>query len=412
MKSLLAIALLGIALPCRAEPPPAAAVGAEATITADFKAFDPAFVAKRRMRIERAEVLAKRLSASEARGEPNDCAYQTLFETRSLLISSADFIQIDHRLNDLEQALAHPSADRSDITGLRGGCYDAWWLKLYATYAWLDAHAPDEPKPHSFPAFLKPVDTPTKLAAYLEPLAISNVRVDGVDREREFNDSLATLLQIIIRGRPENYTIDPALRAALIDLVLNRFRDPATAYWGETYVRDGRRVFVPSLSITFHIVSYLKGRVPDLPKVLVTTLAMKRLDYPSGWLWHGAYWNHNDMDVVTLFRLAWPVATWGQKREMADEINRMLIFCLNHSLRPDGSFRAITPDGSQEDAEYYGASFLARIGYFDPANRFWTSRNFPGAQRVRLRILAFARAHASSGPTGDDYRSTIAALRR
>ena len=410
MKALPAIALIALALPCRAETPPPAAVGAEAAITADFTVFDPEFIARRGARAARAEALALRVSDAEARGEPNDCAYQILFETRSLLISSADFAHIDHRLADLQRTLEHPQSDLTDDKGMRGACYDAWWLKLYATYAWLDAHAPDEPAPHPLPAFLEPVETPAKLVAYLEPLAISNVRADGVDHEREFNDTLASLLQIIVRGRPQNYTVDPTLRTALIDLVLNRFRDHATGYWGETYVRDGRRIFVPDLSITFHVISYLKGLVPDLPQVLATTLSMKRLDYPSGWLWQGQYWNHNDMDVVTLFRLAWPSATPGQRKEMAEEINQMLVFCLNRSLRPDGSFRAVTPDGSQEDAEYYGASFLARIGYFNPAYRFWTGRSFPEAPEVRARILAFARAHASSGPTGDAYRSTIATL--
>ena len=403
--------LAALALSCRAAiPPPATAIGAEAAITADFTGFDPAFIDKRRIRVARADALAERLAAAEARGENNDCAYQILFETRSLLISSADFDHIDRRLSDLRRSLAHPRADQTDVEGMRGACYDTWWQKLYATYAWLDAHAPEEPASHPLPAFLAPVATPDKLRKHLEALAVSNVAKEGVDHERELNDTLASLLQMIVRGRPENYAVDPTLRAALLDQVLNRIRDPATGFWGETYIRGGHRVFVPSLSITFHVVSYLKGRVPDLQKVLVTALAVKDLDYPSGWLWRGGYWNHNDMDVATLFRLAWAGAAREQWAEMSAEIDGMLAFCLTRSLQADGSFRPLTPDGSQEDAEYYGAAFLARIGYFDPAERFWTTRDFPEAPRVKVKILAFARRHAASGPTGDTYKSTIGAL--
>ena len=37
------------------------------------------------------------------------------------------------------------------------------------------------------------------------------------------------------------------------------------------------------LSLTFHIVSYLDGAVPDWPKLLDTTLAIKDRRYPNGW---------------------------------------------------------------------------------------------------------------------------------
>jgi hypothetical protein len=79
-------------------------------------------------------------------------------------------------------------------------------------------------------------------------------------------------------------------------------------------------------------------------------------------------------------------------------------------LQPDGSFKVHVADGSIEDAEYYGTSFLARIGYFDPAQRFWTDREFPDAAEVKKRILGFVSGHKGSGPTGDDYHSTLELL--
>ena len=79
-------------------------------------------------------------------------------------------------------------------------------------------------------------------------------------------------------------------------------------------------------------------------------------------------------------------------------------------LQPDGSFKVNIADGSLEDAEYYGTSFLSRSGYFDPAQRFWTDRDFPDSAAVKKRILAFVQAHRHSGPIGDSYRSTLELL--
>jgi hypothetical protein len=147
-----------------------------------------------------------------------------------------------------------------------------------------------------------------------------------------------------------------------------------------------------------------------MPRVLDTTLAIKDFDYPAGWLWKGQFWNHNNMDVVALFHYGWTQATAAQQKAMSAEIDRMLTWCLHESLQADGSFKVNIADGSLEDAEYYGASFLARIGYFDPTQRFWTDRNFPEADEVKKRILGFVKAHQGSGPTGDHYRSTLEAL--
>ena len=193
--------------------------------------------------------------------------------------------------------------------------------------------------------------------AYLDALSASEVSRTGIDHEREFNETLATLLQMIVRRKPENYTVDPALRDALLDRVLHRYRNPETGYFGERYRRNQHDDFPDDLSATFHVISYLKGKVPDMPRVIDTTLAIKDFSYPAGWLWNGEFWNHNNMDVVALFHLGWPEATAQQKRSMSTEIDRMMNWCLHESLQPDGSFKVNIADGSLEDAEYYGTSF-------------------------------------------------------
>lgn len=381
-----------------------------ALLQQDFTVFDPHYEAEHGLRVARTMVLAKQMFEAEAKGEITTCGHQILFELGSLLISSANFKQIDGRLHDLEASIGHPSSDKADSDGMWGSCYQAWYLKLYATYDYLEAHAPDEPAPHPLPAFLARVSTPEKLTAYLDALSASDVRHSGVDHEREFNETVATLLRMIVRRQPENYTVDPALRDALLDRLLHHYRNQETGFWGERYLRDGREDFPDDLSMTFHVISYLKGKVPDMPRVIDTTLAIKNFDYPAGWLWKGQFWNHNNMDVVTLLHYGWSQASPVQQTAMAAEIDRMLKWCLHDSLQPDGSFKINIADGSLEDAEYYGTSFLARIGFFDPKQRFWTNREFPEAAEVRRRILSFVQAHQNSGPTGDNYRSTLEAL--
>ena len=114
------------------------------------------------------------------------------------------------------------------------------------------------------------------------------------------------------------------------------------------------------------------------------------------------------MDLVTLFQLGWSSASQDQRQRMAAEIEKMLQWCLHDSLQADGSFKVKLPDGSVEDATYYGTEFLARIGFFAPSRKFWTTRDFPESPSVRSRIYSFIRAHQRTGGAGgDSYRSAL-----
>ena len=85
----------------------------------------------------------------------------------------------------------------------------------------------------------------------------------------------------------------------------------------------------------------------------------------------------------------------------------MLHWCLTESLQPDGSFQPIVPDASLEEANYFGATFLARIGYFEASRRFWTDAEFPQAEIVRRRILENAGKHLRTGGAGGYYYRSI-----
>ena len=109
------------------------------------------------------------------------------------------------------------------------------------------------------------------------------------------------------------------------------------------------------------------------------------------------------MDVVAIFKAGWPYANKEQRIAISAEIQKMLDWCLNKSLLPDGSFKPHVADGSLEEGEYYGTSFLGRIGYFDKSERFWTNQKFPEAELIRKKIVNYILSHLKTGGSGGSY---------
>ena len=109
-------------------------------------------------------------------------------------------------------------------------------------------------------------------------------------------------MRFILMGRLKRYHWDPYLKAALMDIILHRLRNPETGWWGERYVFNGRIESGDYLSLTFRIVRYLNGDVPEWRRIVETTLAVKDLNEPPGWLSDNHFTDHNNMDVSVLFR--------------------------------------------------------------------------------------------------------------
>ena len=245
------------------------------------------------------------------------------------------------------------------------------------------------------------------MTKYIESVATSDVAHTGRDNRKELNGAFVNLIRLLNSGMPAGYPWDPRLKPLLIDLVLNKYQNKSTGWWGEQYIRGDKVEFVDDLSITFHVVQAMNGKVPLRDKLATTLIAVKDVSYPVGWLEGGKVTNHNNMDVVVLMRDCWPDMTEAQRREAAGYIRSMLQWCLQNSLQADGSFGASAGgDDSLEEAEHFGVGFLARIGYFDKAKRFWTKEDFPQSERDRLRIEAFIHAHMGSGAAGGTYYSS------
>jgi len=68
---------------------------------------------------------------------------------------------------------------------------------------------------------------------------VSDVARAGRDNARELNESMENLGRLIVRGWPSYYRWDPRLKRAMMDILLNRLRNPKIGWWGSRYVRDG-----------------------------------------------------------------------------------------------------------------------------------------------------------------------------
>jgi hypothetical protein len=374
----------------------------------EFILYNPDFVKMKSDRVARIRMLQAKVREKEAAGYLTTCSRQILWEIGALITQSSDFGYIDQRFEDLDSSLVHPEkeilAQKQDtLEGNWGKCFSLWFCKLNE---FTDEIGREENKNSILrfqPQFLDQVNSPEKLTNYLMAISASDIPKTGKDNLLEFNLSMSNLMRLILRDRPVGYKWDPMLKETLKDLVFNRFRNPETGWWGENYMRDGKIQFVDDLSTTFHIVTYLNGNVPDLQKVVSTTLSVKDLNYPVGWLWNGEYWNHNNMDVVALFKAGWPFASENQKRAISFEIQKMLSWCLSESLQPDGSFKPHIADGSLEESVYYGVSFLGRIGFFDKSDRFWTKQKFNEAESIRSKITEYILKHKDTGGSGGSY---------
>jgi hypothetical protein len=383
-----------------------------AEIRTDMATFNPHYRELMAPRRKTLDALTAEIEEREAAGRKVTCSHQIAIETRWLMGYTEDFTRIDTRLADLKDSLARPGrealAEQEDPhDGSWGGCYTEWFERLDASYDVLEMEkAKGIPPKYPF-RILDRVNSPEKLSAYFASITTSDVAHTGIDHRKELNAAFVDLIRLIMAGEPAGYRWDPRLKRELLNLTLNKYRNQQTGWWGETYLHGGQREYIDDLSMTFHIVVALHDDVPLKAKIATTLFALQNVNYPVGWSENGLENNHNNMDVIVLMRASWKKMTPGQRKQGTAIIGRMLHWCLAESLRPNGSFNP-SPGGddSIEEGEHFGVAFLARIGYFDKAKRFWTSEDFPEAEANRQHIIAFIKANQGHGAAGGSYYSS------
>tara|TARA_R110000803_G_scaffold88631_1_gene155606 strand:+ start:1154 stop:2506 length:1353 start_codon:yes stop_codon:yes gene_type:complete len=298
-------------------------------------------------------------------------------------------------------------ARQSEIDGSWGWQYTEFHHKFDATIVRLHELASEKRAPRYPLHFLEPVSTIPKMRTYLESLLISDVAATGRNQRDELGSVLCCLAQLCFKPRLRNFArenvqgiaLDDAYIAAFTDF-LDDIQNPETGYWGPWYSSDGDIHRFDDLSYTFHIVSYRKGNVRQWPHIIRTTLDRRDAEYPLGWLSRGQFNNHNNYDVAKLFRHGWPHMTPTEQDFASGQLDKMLSWCLKHSMRRDGSF---VFDGqfynSLESCHYFGVSFLDEVGYFRPRKRFWTAQTFPEAVKTQHRVISRLNEFCADNPS-------------
>jgi len=372
----------------------------------------------RRLRLKKElNALEAAVLAAERRGEEVACASQISSEASWLLGYTAELDRAEQRLACLKAELAEPAGRRkpdeqAKTDGAWGRCFTEWFFKLSTSGDHILALSEKGQVAEYPPRFLDKINSPRQFFSYFDSILITDVLKTGRIQRKELNESISTLTRLIMRDQPANYHFHPGLKDALLECILRRWQDNESGYWGAWYRReDGTVTKTKDLSITFHLVSYLKGNVPHLNRLFKTTLAIRREQYPLGWLEQGGYENHHNYDVLRLLRYGWPEADPGDRAAARKEIRKMLDWCLSSSLQPDGSFILGGSDDSVEDSYYFGVSFLDEAGFFDPKKRFWSDDELPPSSVIRQKLIQRIHdAGAVGGKSGVYYRNALEKL--
>jgi hypothetical protein len=360
-------------------------------IVREFERRDPSYLEKRDASARRLAPLTEKLVALQEQGKDMSCSEQIMIETRWLLEQTTSWNRLAASMDRLQQSMETTdqafARKQSASDGAWGTCYDEWFFKLDATATALNDLADSGGIPDHPLSFLGRIRNTENLQRYLTGLLISDVVGTGIDQRDELGAVTGALSQMMFKDRLRRFVDPPAEGFAVDDSFIAAYRrfveisqDHSTGYWGAWY-RVGDRLYRSAdLSITFHSISYLQGKVSNWPQIIDTTLAIKSFEYPYGWMKNGSYAHHNNYDVVKIFRYAWPNMTAEQRERTRAELAAMLAWCLQTPKDPKAPF-AVDPTfySSPGDYYYYGVSFFDEIGYWDAGRRFWTDQNFPEA---------------------------------
>ena len=330
--------------------------------------------------------LEARLDRDEAAGRETSFLRQAVGEVWWRLQYTGDDDAAGDALGRLRAAAALPEPPSGlcpDEDGSFGAGTEVWFLKLDASVDLMLADDVEADGPP--PRFLDRVNDPGRLAGYLDSLLVSRLAEDGIDRRKELNFATADLVRLILRRRPPGYPWHPGLEA-VIRRFIARWQDPATGFFGADYEVGGERWRTVDLSLTFHMARYLEGRIGHWPQLIDTLIEIRGDRYPNGWLDDEGMTSHNNYDVAVLFQLGWPHMRPDQRCRARDEIGRLLSWCLGTAIAADGTVTARAVGDSIPEGYYFTAAFLDTVGYFDPAKRFWTDREFPEAAALRARL--------------------------
>ncbi len=356
----------------------------------------PAIAELCRVILPKIRAIERQLDHAEAAGGDTIRTRQAIEELQWRLQYTGDAAAAAQTFERVRALTAEPppSVPSRDEQGSFGIGTEVWFLKLDASVD--PMLADDFAIGDSPPRFLDRVNHPDRLRNYLGGLVVSHLAKDGVDRRKELNFATADLVRLILRRRPSGYPWGPRLAATIRDFIAC-WQDPTTGFFGADYEIDGQRWRTADLSMTFHIARYLEGRIGYWPQLIDTLFQIRDDRYPNGWLGDEGITSHNNYDVAVLFSLGWPHMHPDQRDGARQELDRLLRWCCETAILPDGTVVARATGEALPESYYFTIAFLDTIGFFDPAKRFWTDCEFPGAAALRAglerRVLELHRNH-------------------
>ena len=356
---------------------------ARARIDEAFRRYDVDHERHRAERRARFDEQGQILFAREVSGEELPCSRQIFIEAKWLVGYTAWWDQADATLHALERSFEEPDQEFAKHAalsdGLYGVCATETFIRIEDTLETYFVLADQGKQPEVLRRdTARWARSPEALVEFLDAMLVSDVGSTGEDmRSRvgglvsilaatQRRDHVMELLRTTRRDGPMTPEQQGAVRAALLDYV-NAWQDPVTGYWGAWYVGADSGIFkTTDLSITYHIVHALKGRIDHWPQLIRTTLAIRNQAYPFGWLSKGRWNNHNNYDLARLFRYGWPEMTVEQQYEVRQLMQDMVDYAFEKSLNDGYDGFILYPDiSSSVGAElYFGVSFLDAAGYF------------------------------------------------
>jgi hypothetical protein len=355
-------------------------------IHAAWVSFDRTYDARRGAFRDELGKLDDRLKKLQRPGRELPRSVQIATEVGWLLNYRADWDRVSQRLADLEASLATPDQPNDQLAdGSWGDCALERYRKLEPT---VDMLQKEDIVPQTLKrlAFMAQYQEPKWLLNELWRLQISHIEKTGENHRDQLGATQSALAQLIfkdnlrdvLKAKNLGFEVTTELEQTFLDF-FEQTQHPRTGYWGPWY-RFGSELFmVQDLSFTFHIVNYRSGNVPRWPEIVDTTLAIKPIHFPMGWMPGGTapndiYNNHNNYDVVQILFFGWPYMSQDQKKKAHKEISCMLEWCLTRCLQGDAFAPMDGGDKATLDDFYFGVRFLDRVGFWDRTKRFWTHR--------------------------------------
>jgi hypothetical protein len=311
---------------------------------------------------------------------------QISLEAQWLINYTDDWARATTALDRLEITLGNASQP-SLVQGVDGSWapgYGEWYRKLEPT-----VDALQEKRTAAIPltalTFMNRLQNVKGVLDTLAGLATSDIETTGRNNRDEQGAWLTALGQLSYKAKLHAlFLLRPELQFEVTPYFVDKFtqyvwalQDEETGYWGPAYKFGNELVVVADLSFTFHLVHYYpvdaKPAIPNLDKMVATTLAIKNQEAPNGWLKNGKFTDHNNFDVVTIFSRGWKAAP-NLQSTVATEIKGLVDWCVTKSLNGE---RFGHSGAATVDSYYYGVRFLDDLGLWDDSKCFWRKPPIP-----------------------------------